>query len=161
MNVTIGIAVLSVMITVIAFFVGFMWVSVGHLVGEVSGTIGFLKGTSDRIRRERIGRKKGEKPKLELVLREKAELAEDEKTKLEKKIRRVFVVCVLAVCGLLLLLTGIGDYQVEWVVGGGWVIFVIGMIVLSYGAIVSMRMWGDYAELSRLRESSLRESVLR
>lgn len=161
MNVTIGIAVLSVMITVIAFFVGFMWVSVGHLVGEVSGTIGFLKGTADRIRRERIGRKKGEKPKLEVVLRKKAELAEDEKTKLEKKIRCVFVVCVLGVCVLVLLLTLIGDYQVEWVVGGGWVIFGSAVGVLSYGTIVSMRMWSDYAELSRLRESSLRDSSLR
>ena len=153
MDTNVGITVLSMMTTVITFFLGFMWLHVGRLLGEVSRTTGFLKGVADRI--HRIGSGEPQESELADLLSKKARRAGAVRRKVERKVGALFVACVGCVFVLLVLLSAVGSFEVWILVVVGWLAFIGGMIALGYGTIVSMRMYHDYVELSGQREASL------
>lgn len=162
MDMSHGIAVLSVMTTVITFFLGFMWIYTGSLLEVVSGTAGFLRGTADRIRWEFPRDGVSEYGVSADDLCERAEETDGVRREVARKVRWVFLGCVVCIVVLVVLmvlmflLSAVGEYEVWRLVFWGGVIFLVCVEVLSIVAMVSIRMYNDYVQLSRLREASLK-----
>lgn len=168
MNESVVVVLLSVMVTVIAFLSGFLWVVVGRLLGEVSGSTGLLKGVADKMERkiEEL-RREGVEPKkeeLELVgvLRRKVRKGEEYRDGLERKVRWVFVAPIGCVSVLLLLLLVIGVSGLEGLSCGGWILVVVswlvfggGMMFLGYVAMKLLPTVNRQIALSKQREGSL------
>jgi hypothetical protein len=152
MNESVGIALLSMMVTVITFVTGFMLVFAGRLLGEVSGMLGYLKGFADRL--ERIG-SESDKELFGEKLRKKIEAGVRDRWRVEVSLGGVFLWSMLGVVYLLMILRGVGDSGWEDSMFVGWVVFVIHIVSVCGLLLVTMYVSARFVELSRQREVSL------
>lgn len=147
-----GIAVLSMMITVLTFLTGFFLVFAGRVLGDVAGMLGYLKGVVDRIDG---GVDKSNEDSVKR-LRQNIKEGERDRRWMEGGTGVVFALSIVTVFYVMTVLGQVGDDGWEGLVSACWVLFMFSIVCL--GGILGMLMMvsGRFVELSRRREAFLR-----